>query len=524
MYKDTDYVLSMTIADGKLSANMIPADAGEDAKATPLVENADVSSVKPGSIAFETAAGTELWVRNVSYTKRTAAEPTALIAKYNEVMEAAGDANTDNKYYSDKWSAYDTALKAAKEMIDSDAEISQADADAKEKALKNAYEALKLVDKTELQAKYDEVAAEEKEPWSDDSWTEFQGKLKEAKDVLDKIDKKESVSSTEVSAALTTLKNAKNVLVERPATTEEKADLQAGYDKVKDTENKCYTEESWTTFTEALKAAEEALKADDVNKTEVAAKLEALEAAFAGLTAQTATAEDVQKMIAGYDSVKATVNDNYTKESWSAFQAALKNVETVIAKGEDATQYEVQDVLKKLEAAKAALKKNAPVNDNGNSNNNKKPETKVPAVGETAVLKDVTYKVTKSDAVNGTVSVSRADKKAKKVTIPSTVKIGEVTFKVTAVDAKAFAGCKKLTSVTIGANVTSIGKQAFSKCAKLKKVIFKGTKAPKIGAKAFQKTAKKCVVTTPKKMAKKQLKKLKTSLKKAGMKSATYKK
>lgn len=178
------------------------------------------------------------------------------------------------------------------------------------------------------------------------------------------------------------------------------------------------------------------------------------------------------------------------------------------------------------QAAKNALKKAAPADDNKtpDNNTNTKPETKIPAVGETTVLKGVTYKVTKSDAANGTVSVSKADKSVKKVTIPSTVKIGEVTFKVTAVNAKVFAGCKKLTSVTVGANVTSIGKQAFSKCAKLKKVIFKGTKAPKIGAKAFQKTAKKCVVTTPKKMAKKQLTKLKTSLKKAGMKSASYKK
>lgn len=165
------------------------------------------------------------------------------------------------------------------------------------------------------------------------------------------------------------------------------------------------------------------------------------------------------------------MNDNYTKESWDAFQAALKNVEAVIAKGEAATQYEVQDVLAKLQAAKNALKKAAPADDNKtpDNNTNTKPETKIPAVGETTVLKGVTYKVTKSDAANGTVSVSKADKSVKKVTIPSTVKIGEVTFKVTAVNAKVFAGCKKLTSVTVGANVTSIGKQAFSKCAKLKK-------------------------------------------------------
>ena len=51
-----------------------------------------------------------------------------------------------------------------------------------------------------------------------------------------------------------------------------------------------------------------------------------------------------------------------------------------------------------------------------------------------------------------------------------TVKVKYVTYKVTAVSDKAFKGNKKLTTVTIGSNVTKIGKEAFSGCKNLKKI------------------------------------------------------
>lgn len=67
--------------------------------------------------------------------------------------------------------------------------------------------------------------------------------------------------------------------------------------------------------------------------------------------------------------------------------------------------------------------------------------------------------------------------------------------------------------------MTSIGAKAFYKCSKLKKIVFKGTKAPTIGKQAFKGTAAKCKVTLPKKMAKKQKSLIKSRLKKAGLSS-----
>ena len=70
-----------------------------------------------------------------------------------------------------------------------------------------------------------------------------------------------------------------------------------------------------------------------------------------------------------------------------------------------------------------------------------------------------------------------------------------------------------------------VNAKAFYNCKKLKNITFKGTKAPKVGSKAFKGSVAKCKVTVPKKMAKKQLNTLKSSLKKAGIgKNVTYKK
>jgi hypothetical protein len=82
--------------------------------------------------------------------------------------------------------------------------------------------------------------------------------------------------------------------------------------------------------------------------------------------------------------------------------------------------------------------------------------------------------------------------------VKSTVKLNNVTCKVTEVSAKAFKSCKKLKKVTIGKNVTTIGKQAFSGCASLKKVTVKSKVLKSVGAKALKGINKKAVIKVPK--------------------------
>ena len=140
------------------------------------------------------------------------------------------------------------------------------------------------------------------------------------------------------------------------------------------------------------------------------------------------------------------------------------------------------------------------------------------------------YKVIKSKSSKSKLSVtitklSADDKKAKKLTIPKTVTINNVKYKVTGIAAKAFKncvnlqtvvipdtvkkigagsfeGCKNLKSITIGKSVTSIGKNAFKSCEKLKKVTVKGTKLKKVGKDAFTGVNENCVIKVPEKQLK----------------------
>ncbi len=348
--KDADVTVSVTVENGRMSADVV---LEEGAEPTVLASDVDVSAVAKGSIALETAA--ELWVRDVNYTKKTVAAPEALQAEYDRVVKEAGKENKEYKYYSDKWATYEAALTAAEKMLASEEEIQQSDADKNQAALTAAFKGLALVDKTALQAKYDELGKVDQGLYTEASWKEFQGVLTDAKAVLDKIDGKQSVASTDVSGALRNLNTAMRLLEERAATAEEKAGLKKACDEAAAMENKCYTEKSWKHFTDALEAAQAILESEDSTNSQVTEALNLLAEAQLGLEEQMATAEDLQELLAGYDSVKATANAGYTAESWKAFQDALTNAQAVLAKGDAATQYEVKSALKALQDTKAAL-------------------------------------------------------------------------------------------------------------------------------------------------------------------------
>ena len=130
-------------------------------------------------------------------------------------------------------------------------------------------------------------------------------------------------------------------------------------------------------------------------------------------------------------------------------------------------------------------------------------EKTLPAVGTKVTSDDgkATYKITRSALKNKTVTyVATTNKKASTIVIPDTVVISGVTYKVTAVEKNAFANNKKLKTVTIGKNVTTIGAKAFYGCKNIKTLIIKSKKltTKKIGSKAFSKTPKKMTVKVPK--------------------------
>ncbi len=100
--------------------------------------------------------------------------------------------------------------------------------------------------------------------------------------------------------------------------------------------------------------------------------------------------------------------------------------------------------------------------------------------------------------------IKAARKAATKLTIKDTVSANGKTYKVTEIKAKACRGMKKLAAVTIGKNVTKIGRQAFEKCAKLKKITIKNAKMKKagFGSKCFSGISAKVVFKVPAKALK----------------------
>lgn len=107
--------------------------------------------------------------------------------------------------------------------------------------------------------------------------------------------------------------------------------------------------------------------------------------------------------------------------------------------------------------------------------------------------------------------VSNGSKATGKVTIPDTVTFAGKKYTVTGIGAKAFANNKKITKVTMGKNIKTIGKMSFYKCKKLKQVVIRSTKVTKIGQKAFYGNAKKLKVKVPKSKVSKYKKLLKKS-------------
>lgn len=115
--------------------------------------------------------------------------------------------------------------------------------------------------------------------------------------------------------------------------------------------------------------------------------------------------------------------------------------------------------------------------------------------GSTYMVGNAKYKVT--SASKKTVAYIKPVKKIAKAEIPDTVTINGVSCQVTAVADKAFYKNKKIKNVTIGTNVTAIGKSAFMGCSKLRVVNIRTEKLKKIGKKAFRRVPSKCTIYVP---------------------------
>ncbi|MDO4436487.1 MAG: glycoside hydrolase family 31 protein [Coriobacteriaceae bacterium] len=204
-----------------------------------------------------------------------------LQAKYDELKDKANDGYTE-----DSWNAFQTALGEAKKVLDNE-KATQPEVDAALKALTDANAGLKKpevpqVDKTALQAKYDELKDKANDGYTEDSWNTFQAALDSAKDVL----ANDKATQDQVNAALDTLTKANDGLVKEevpPAEKPSKDELKDLVTKAEALDTTGKTPESVDALTKAIDAAKDVIANEDATKEDISAATDALKAAIDGL-------------------------------------------------------------------------------------------------------------------------------------------------------------------------------------------------------------------------------------------------
>ena len=104
----------------------------------------------------------------------------------------------------------------------------------------------------------------------------------------------------------------------------------------------------------------------------------------------------------------------------------------------------------------------------------------------------------------------------------SKVVVDGVSYKVTAIGAKAFANATKATTVTLPASIKTIGAQAFTGAKSVKTIVIKSASV-KVDKTAFKGVDTKKMTIKVSGMSAKQLKAFKAQLKKAGFKGTVKK-
>ena len=220
--------------------------------------------------------------------------------------------------------------------------------------------------------------------------------------------------------------------------------------------------------------------------------------------------------LCGIEGAEETVAAAYSIKKQATEQAEGIGLYTAVFKnGLFTTQTAEVKIAKLPPKPSQPTKPSNPSNPTKPTNNKKKPAAKGTTLKDS---KGATYKVTGAKVKNPTVTYVKPKKNVKKVSIPATITVKGVKYKVTAVSKDAFKNNKKVTQVTIDKNVNNIGKNAFYGCKNLKKVIIKTTKLTKktVGKNAFKGIHKKATIKVPKK----KLNAYKKLLKNSGMKKS----
>ena len=340
-----------------------------------------------------------------------AAEPVEI--DYTALQEQIDAANAlkEDDYTTSSYAAVAKALEDAKALLNKAETQEQADAAAA--ALADAIKGLEKVvvvqvDKAALQNLYNEHKDVEQGNYTDDSYKALQDALASAKAVLDNAD----ATQEEVNNAYSELQNAYGNLEEKEPTPviADKTKLEAQYNEYKDVEQGNYTDDSYKALQDALASAKAVLDNADAAQEEVDEVYQTVADAYKNLTVVSENPEDpdspenpedpdnpeepvikteLQKL---YDSAAALKAEDYTKESYSAFEKALKAAKAVLD-DEDAAQKDVSKAYSELyDAVKGLVTASGDPgssDNNGTNTNSNTTTSKTAKTGDTAPIRFV---------------------------------------------------------------------------------------------------------------------------------------
>ena len=308
-----------------------------------------VTALEAAKSEFRNENATQESVNNAYDNLKTAIDGLTAKADKTQLKALIDEANGKNKteYTSASWKVLEAALKNAQSVYDTEDATQKSVQDACD-SLRTAIDGLKVkVDKSELQALITKAKDKKEADYTADSWKVFTDALANAEGEL----KSDKSTPETVKAAQDTLSEAIKGLA--PKKQVDKSELQKLIAEATGKEEAGYTPESWAAFTTALGTANEVNGNKDATQEVVDQACESLRTAMTGLTAKA----DKTQLQALIDEAGNKNKDEYTEESWKAFEAVLNDAKDVSA-NENVSQDAVDKACESLSKAIEELKFN----------------------------------------------------------------------------------------------------------------------------------------------------------------------
>ena len=305
--------------------------------------------MKNAQSVYDTEDATQKSVQDAYNSLKAAVDGLTAKADKTQLKALIDEANGKNKteYTSASWKVLEAALKNAQSVYDTEDATQKSVQDACD-SLRTAIDGLKVkVDKSELQALITKAKDKKEADYTADSWKVFADALANAEGEL----KSDKSTPETVKAAQDTLSEAIKGLA--PKKQVDKSELQKLIAEATGKEEAGYTPESWAAFTTALGTANEVNGNKDATQEVVDQACESLRTAMTGLTAKA----DKTQLQALIDEAGNKNKDEYTEESWKAFEAVLNDAKDVSA-NENVSQDAVDKACESLSKAIVELKFN----------------------------------------------------------------------------------------------------------------------------------------------------------------------